>query len=81
MLGHYEFKMLPLPEQPQYIWDNGTYLAYLQEEGKYRNLYHLGSFFTEVWYEPESNQITNIRTFTSRGCLEPHLLNISLNGL
>ncbi len=73
--------MLPVPEQTQYIWDNGTYLAYCRDAGTYRNLYHLGSFFAEVWYDPEANQISRIRTFTSRACLEPYLLNIMLQSL
>jgi hypothetical protein len=81
MLGHYEFKMLPFSDQAGYVWEHGVYLSCRFDGGSNINLYHVASFFVEVWYDPDANEIAKIRTFTSRACLEPYLLNIMLPGL
>ena len=79
-MDNYEFNLLPLKEKAQYTWEHGTHLANRQEKSFAINLYHVDKFFVEVWYCPEEICINKIRSFKSRGCLEPYLelINVEL---
>ena len=77
MLGLYDFKMLPLAAQAEYIWDNGKFLA-TRRAGRFTvNLYYLGSYFAEVMYEADNlNEIADIRTFISKRNLSSYNIDI-----
>jgi hypothetical protein len=45
------------------------------------NLYTVGSFYVEVWYDREHNSITAITCFDEVGRLDAYLSGISLEGL
>ncbi|WP_162303646.1 hypothetical protein [Hymenobacter sediminis] len=51
----------------------GTYLATrLGEECDYINLYHMGSFFAELYYDAEMNLVHSCHTFRSSSQLEAY---------
>jgi hypothetical protein len=43
-----------------------------KEKGNRINLYHLGSFFAEVHYEPDVNHLHHCYTFASTGSLDAY---------
>jgi hypothetical protein len=81
-LSHYAFRALPLEQQLPLVWMEGTFLARRWEEEDHVGLYHMdGSFFCEVYYDPETNAILRTRTFTSAQCLEDYACYVSLRDL
>ena len=74
-----KFNQLPENKKASYNWDKGTYLATKQVNFFSINLYHVGKFFVEVWYDPKKNFVKEIRRFKSKRCLEPYLEKISIN--
>ena len=82
MVGLYEFKMMPLAAQAEYIWDNGKFLA-TRRAGRFTiNLYYLGSYFAEVMYAADNlNEIADIRTFISKRNLGSYNVDIDLDTL
>jgi len=41
---------MPENEQFDYLWANGTYLTTRSDDRHKINLYSVGEFFVEVWY-------------------------------
>lgn len=80
-IGLYEFNILDENEKAQTIWDNGTFLTNKSDEEKAVNLYALGDFYVEVWYDKPHNRITQIRSFKTVNNLSPYLDDIDLDTL
>lgn len=76
-MGLYQFNLLPESERFAALWQNGVYLDTRTANGYRVNLYALFSFYVEVFYNPTSNQVERLRSFTSVNQLEPYL-NFSL---
>ncbi|MDF7813593.1 hypothetical protein [Hymenobacter sp. YC55] len=75
----YAFNRLNLLEQLSIVFTEGTYLAMRRGEKEDRvNLYHLGSFFAEVYYDPQANHLHQCRTFVSTAPLEAYTDQIRL---
>lgn len=75
----YEFNAMNEDGQAKVLWDRGVYLMTLQEGGFKFALYQLDSFYVEVWYHINGNEIIRIRSFSSIGLLEPYLEEIKLS--
>lgn len=60
MLSITEIRFLTLNEKAQYVWNNGRYCSSSREANFKINLYWMGNFYAEVWYNCESNQIADI---------------------
>ena len=57
----------------------GTFLANrLGEESDYINLYHMGTYFAELYYDAEMNVLHNCRTFVSASQLQTYADMIDL---
>ena len=80
-ISHYGFRALPFEQQLAAVWQEGTYLATRWEEEDAVNLYHLGTFFVEVYYHPDTNELLRTRPFTSVRCLEDYACYIRLDDL
>ena len=66
MVTHYAFRLLSHDVQLAVVYRDGTYLARRWEEEQGVNLYHLpAGFFAEVYYNPESNEVERVRSFSS----------------
>ena len=75
----YAFNQLPMPEQLAVVLNEGTYLTMrFGEEGDRINLYHMGSFFAEVYYDPQMNHLHHCRTFASIEPLDAYTDQIRL---
>jgi hypothetical protein len=80
-ISHYAFRALSFEEQLPVVWEEGSWLARRYEEEDWINLYHLGGFFVELYYNPEANRVHRTRTFTSRECLLDYAVYVSLQDL
>lgn len=60
------------------VWEKGQFLAIRVTARHNVVLYHMGSFFAEVWYDPDQVNISFIRGFNSTNCLESYLNMIQL---
>jgi hypothetical protein len=76
MLAPYEFNVMPFSDQAGYVYEKGDFLACRFNGGNNINLYRVGNFFVEVWFNKKVKQIARIRSFTSKAYLEPYLLHI-----
>jgi hypothetical protein len=75
----YHFGLLPMAEQLGITLMEGTFLATrFNEAGATINLYHMGSFFAEVYYDPQINHLHHCRTFRSSAPLEAYTDTIEL---
>ena len=79
-MDFYAFNCLLREARAELVWQQGRFLAIRQEMSCSVVLYHLESFFAEVWYSPEDNQIALVHGFESRKLLEPYLDTIDLEG-
>ncbi|MFD0963238.1 hypothetical protein ACFQ1O_04360 [Pseudofulvibacter geojedonensis] len=59
----YEFNLLNESDQCQTVWDNGTYLDVVTQDGIKMVLYAIDKFFVEVHYDSESNKIVGLKSF------------------
>ena len=78
-IGLYQFNIMDENEKAQTLWDNGTFLTNKSDNLKSVNLYSLGDFYVEVWYDKPQNRITQIRSFKSINNLSPYLDDIELD--
>ena len=80
-MDNYEFNLLPVNDQAEYTWQHGTYLTAREWKEHTINLYHVDKSFVEVWYNPSSNCLDEVKSFKSKNCLTPYLENIELTAL
>ncbi len=76
-----EFGQLSVDEQAQQVWDHGRYPMNREGQRTTANLYAMGAFYVEVWYNQEQNSITAITCFDDVNRLNTYLNSISLDGL
>ena len=81
MIAVPQFAELSIPEQAQYLWDNGEYLLSREGESSTAVLYTVDNFFVEVWYDTETGAITEIVSIDNLTRLEAYLKAVSLRGL
>lgn len=86
-IDRYAFHAMTLEEQVYTVINEREYLARRYEEGYFGkaasgvNLYYMGTFFAEVYYDFDINKIVRARTFTSAECLEDYAAYITLPDL
>jgi hypothetical protein len=78
MLTLYDFNGMTEDDKANAVWQ-GTFLADREENGLAVQLYSLGSFYTEVFYDPLANKILRFHAFTSKSFLVPYLAHIKFN--
>jgi hypothetical protein len=57
----------------------GDFLADREENGLIVQLYSVGAFYGELWYDPLANKILRCRAFEGTQGLAPYLAHISFN--
>ncbi|MCA8830272.1 hypothetical protein [Hymenobacter pini] len=78
----YSFNQLPVQTQIGIVVFEGTFLCNpLGEEGDYINLYHMGDFFAELYYDAEMNVLHDCRTFRSVTQLQVYADRIDIQKL
>jgi hypothetical protein len=76
------FCALPHLQQIPLVWVEGTFIARRWEEEDGVALYHMeGDFFCEVYLNPDSLEILEVRAFTDSERLEHYACYITLNDL
>lgn len=63
-LSQTEFNALPMPKQVAYVWANGKLVGSRPDQNQILIRYQLPAFSAEITYNPETDQIISIRTFT-----------------
>jgi len=61
-LTNVSFKNLTKTEQVVMIINSGEELMTREDEGYIVHLYLLSGLFVEVWYEPNTNKIVNVKS-------------------
>lgn len=79
--SRYDFRTLSVEEQLKALWAEGTFLAARWEQQDRVYLYHMGTFFTELYCDLEKNAKISTRTFTSREHLEDYVACVKLDDL
>jgi hypothetical protein len=72
------FNTFSLAGRQEIVCEYGTFLAARGRRGYRIELYDMGSFFAEVWTNPETNIIGLIRGLKSKRALEPYTTQINL---
>jgi hypothetical protein len=78
MLTLYDFNGLTDEEKANAIW-GGTFLADRFENELTIQLYAVGSFYVEVFYDPAENKVVSFRSFTTKNLLVPYLSRIKFS--
>ena len=73
-----EFDLLDEAEKGAAIL-KGDFLGDREENGLFIQLYSLGTFYGEVWYDPLANKILRWRAFEGTKDLAPYLAHIRFN--
>ena len=80
-MDFYAFNCISREERAELVWKHGCFLAIRLDMGCSVLLYHMGSFFAEVRYSPEDNQIALVHGFERRELLELYLSMIDIEEL
>ncbi|WP_181308314.1 hypothetical protein [Rufibacter sp. XAAS-G3-1] len=73
----YDFLRQGQGERAASVFREGEFLASCAERG---NLYHMGTFYAEVLYDGERNEVREVRGFRTLRNLEPYLKYITVTG-
>ena len=74
-----QFYALNEGEQMENLWDNGVHITERQDKTFRYILYSLFSFFVELKYERNDNNLLGCRAFKNESQLEPYLPNIDIS--
>jgi len=76
----YQFNALDEMEQEEAVW-SGTHIGERFDEVHNILLYHIDSFYVEVFYYREHNELVRFRSFSSTEQLLPYLGKINIDEL
>lgn len=76
-----EFHVLPFEKKCDFVSILGTFLMSRKMQKDIVYLYHLGEFFTEIWYDPENNRVMGINAYTDYEGLDLYLGEINISKL
>lgn len=76
-----EFKYQDKQKKKQLLFNHGVYLAQRPFGEFIILLFQIDSFYAEVYFDTEEEQIGYIRTFTSVNDLEPYLQQVDISPL
>jgi hypothetical protein len=74
-----QFYALNEGEQMENLWDHGVHITEKQDETFRYILYSLFSFFVELKYHMNDNNLVACRAFKSETQLEPYLPDIDIS--
>jgi hypothetical protein len=73
----YQFNALDKTQQAEIVW-NGAHIGNRRDEEYEILLYQIDSFYVEVYYHPDHNVISKMRSFPSTDQLAPYLQQIDI---
>ncbi|GAA4920036.1 hypothetical protein GCM10023313_24760 [Mucilaginibacter defluvii] len=68
----YDFMHMSETDQYEIVW-KGTFLGDRHDNGLWIQCYSLGSFYVELFYDQQANQVQRLRPFTRVEQLAPYL--------
>jgi len=77
----YQFNSLNERQQAESLWENGVHIGERQDEEHTIALYQLRSFYVEVFYHSQLNEIKKTRSFSSTEQLAPYTCKIDIGEL
>jgi hypothetical protein len=77
----YEFNALAETAKAEVTWSKGVFLAGREGVNYTAALYQIDSFYIEVIYNSDQNEIVKFRSFLSTVPLEPYLRQIDITPL
>lgn len=77
MITLYDFHAMTLTEKASAVWQ-GTFIGDRPDGELFVQLYNLGAFYAEVFYNQQTNEIVKIRGFKSTPLIEPYLRGIKI---
>jgi hypothetical protein len=78
MITLYDFHAMTIQEKAAAVWE-GTSIGDRPEGNLFVQLYNMGTFYAEVFYDQELNEIVKVRGFKSTKLIEPYLRGIKIN--
>lgn len=79
MLTFQKFSNLSTENKLKYLSENGTLLCTRSYARTKVSLYSIGQFYAEVWFNRNTDDISNILPFTTTKCLKVYLDMIDIN--
>ena len=73
MMTLYDFNATDEYGKAESVFTQGIFIDDRREAGLNIQLYRLGNFYVEVYYDAEANRITRYRSFKALGQLAPYL--------
>jgi hypothetical protein len=77
MVTLYDFHLMTLKEKAAAVWE-GTFIGDRAENNFKIQLYSMGNFFAEVFYNQDLNEIVTVRGFKTTRLIDPYLKNIKI---
>lgn len=74
----YEFNILDENDKYQTTWDLGTHIDTAITDTHKINLYSINKFFVEVYYNPETNKLEDIKSFIHGHSMDKYTGEINL---
>ncbi|AUD06120.1 hypothetical protein [Spirosoma pollinicola] len=68
-----EYDQLDEDEKIEILWKNGQYLIHVEILEQTFIVFKLWRFYAEIWYDPASEVICQLRTFNDHKGLTPYL--------
>ena len=76
-----QFKYEDKQKKKELLFEHGVYLANRPEGDFIVFLFQIHSFYVEVYFDRDEEQIGYIRTFTAVECLAPYLQQIDISSV
>ena len=77
----YQFNVLTENEKTAIVWNEGHLVGDRKENNFSIRLYQVRSFYVELYYNGQANNLSKLRFFSSINQLEPYLTNIDISGI
>ncbi len=68
--------MLNTDDKLKSVWKHGTFIDNYITKTERTNLYGIDAFYVDVVYDPDTNEIVEVRSFKTGKCLEKYFPEI-----
>ena len=76
-----KFESLLINDQYSAVWEYGVHVGERIEEDHKLILYQIFSFYVEIHYSVEDNNITTLQSFSNVKCLDAYLTSINISNI
>ena len=72
----YQFNIRNQDDKLKSVWKHGTFIDNYIKTSEKTNLYAIDAFYVDVVYDPDTNEIVEVRSFKKGLCLEKYFPEI-----